>query len=593
MMTTVNATMDKSLVEIFQLENIKYIISVDDCFAASYADDLRQELIVDLSMSPDKVIAFLDKLGKDVSDINQIIELDGNAQGEIQALINSLSDIEVQKYVGFDPQSKSYLNLKSDKEEILHFLDALKEEGVIEGYKTFPSTHEAEKIGAEMGEITSGSILWLIDRNFENVGESSEAGLEFAKNRISISDDKNFFFFLTKFGGDLDSENEIEKEFDDLLVQMSYETPSLVYYVAKEKLLSRKYDKVAQNLANGFNRKLYFQIIEEYCECLHLSCNNSVPRLHDIRKAALSYIFSQKVETNGESYFDFFARLVQIFHNDEYSKFIANKRLKISQQMDHFRKLINIIRIGGSDKEFSEDLSAIRERELYDTHINEKHCEISTGDIFKIWGNYYILVTQSCDTFLRSDGVRKLKSCATLLKIIDNNSEDYKYKLSCFKDKDYVMNNPSVVYRDYIFMPFEILDLCVANDSGIACIKLQDLTSVSDLDIGFTPNYKKRYDKIKEVLHSVHSNMQTVQTYLYANCSVDELEEVRGAFNNLSLMEKAFKKYEINNNMMVYDVQRIYRLNELDTISMLNGYGVALSRVGKPFDFMGSSSPKD
>lgn len=592
MMTAVKTTMDKALTDIFRLENIKYVISVDDCFATSYADKLRQGLIVDFSMSPDKVMEFLRRLGKDIDDISQIIEFGGDVQGEIQELINSLSDIEVQKYVDFNPHSKSDLNMKSDKEEILYFLEALKEDGIVEGYRTFQSTHEAEKFDPETEAITNGSILWLIDRNFENVGESSEAGLEFAKNRISKSDDKNFFFFLTKIGRDLDSEKEVDKEFDDLLVQMSYETPSLVYYVAKEKLLTRKYDRVAQNLANGFNRKLYFKIIEQYCECLRCSCDNSMPKLHEIRRAALSYIFFKKIEANGESYFDFFARLVQIFHNDEYSKSIINQRLQISLQIKHFGELVKIIQSGGSVKEFSEDLIAIREKELYDTQINKKHCEISSGDIFKIGDDYYILATQSCDTFLRIEGERRLKSCATLLKIVDNNNEDFRYELSCFKDEDVDMNKPSIIYRDYVFMPFEILDLCVANDSGIACIKLQDLMSDSNLDIGFTPNYKKRYDKIKEELCFLHNNMQIIQAFFYTDCPVCGIEEVRNAYENLNSIETALKKYRINDDIIVYDVRRISRLNELDTISMLNGYSVALSRVGKPFDFMEDDSPK-
>lgn len=592
MMTAVNTTIDKALIDIFHLENIKYVISVDDCFASSYADKLRQELIVDFSMSHDKVMEFLRQLGKDIDDISQIIEFGGDAQSEIQKIINSLSDIDVQKYADFDPESKSNLNMKSDKEEILYFLEALKDGGVVEGYSTFQSTHEAEKFYSESIEITGGSILWLIDRNFENVGESSEAGLEFAKNRISKSDDRNFFFFLTKIGSDSDGEKEIDKEFDNLLVQMSYETPSLVYYIAKDKLLARKYDKVAQSLANGFNRKLYFKIIEQYCECLHCSCENSIPRLHEIRRAALSYIFFKKVESKGESYFDFFARLVQIFHNDEYSKTIANKRLQISMQIKHFVELVKIIQSGGSVKEFAEDLIAIREKELFDTQINKKHCEISSGDIFKIGDDYYILATQSCDTFLRTEGERRLKSCATLLKIVDNNNEDFRYELSCFKDEKVDMNKPSIIYRDYIFMPFEILDLCVASECGIACIKLQDLMSDSNLDIGFTTNYKKRYDKIKEVLCFVHTNMQIIQSFFYTDCPEYQIGEVKNAYENLSLIETALKKYRINDEMMIYDVRRISRLNELETISMLNGYSVALSRVGKPFDIMEDDSTK-
>lgn len=67
---------------------------------------------------------------------------------------------------------------------------------------------------------------------------------------------------------------------------------------------------------------------------------------------------------------------------------------------------------------------------------------------------------------------------------------------------------------------------------------------------------------------------------------------MRNAYENLSLIETALKNYRTDDEMMIYDVRRISRLNELETISMLNGYSVALSRVGKPFDYMEDDSTK-
>lgn len=395
----------------------------------------------------------------------------------------------------------------------------------------------------------------------------------------------DFLFLLTNLERDADSEIETEKELDCILDEMGYDKPSLVYYVSKEKLLAGKYDKVAQNLAYGFIRKLYFQIINEYCNCLLECCNNSVTRLHEIKREVLSYIFSHEVETNGESCFDFFARLVQIYHNDEYNKSIIERRLRISKLIYHFRELNELnkkINISKSDKEWPNIL-AIRETELYDKHINKKHCEISTGDIFKIKNDYYILATQSCDTFLRKNGTRKLTNCATLHKIVNNCSEKYKCTLSYFKDDDVIMENPSVIYRDSIFIPFEILDLCAADDRGCASISLTNLNSNCDLDETFTSNYKNRYNQIKQKLRSVYENMSIVQNHI--NNSENDIEKVRLAYEMLIQIDAFLKDYTVRNEIMLYDVRRVSRLNELYTISMLNNYVSTLSRVGEPSDF--------
>ena len=48
---------------LFKTENIKYIISVDDCFAAPEEEQLRNELLVDSMHSFDNVASFFKKHG--------------------------------------------------------------------------------------------------------------------------------------------------------------------------------------------------------------------------------------------------------------------------------------------------------------------------------------------------------------------------------------------------------------------------------------------------------------------------------------------------------------------------------------------------
>ena len=45
------------------------------------------------------------------------------------------------------------------------------------------------------------------------------------------------------------------------------------------------------------------------------------------------------------------------------------------------------------------------------------------------------------------------------------------------------------------------------------------------------------------------------------------------------------KKFDNAEIAIAYPVQRIARLNELITIDIVKEYGIALSRIGHPFDF--------
>ena len=124
----------------------------------------------------------------------------------------------------------------------------------------------------------------------------------------------------------------------------------------------------------------------------------------------MNSLFTNKVQKNGESYTDFAARFVQIFHYDGYNKAIAQKYNEITSKAKYYESLCSVVSDNfGNNKELTDIIKEYREIELYNRHINAQHCEIATGDIFEIDGLVYLLVSQSCDTYLRQNGERKLK----------------------------------------------------------------------------------------------------------------------------------------------------------------------------------------
>ena len=569
------------------MENIKYVVSVDDCFAMPNEDTLRTELLIDLTASFDTVKPLLINIGKkeQVEEIQELIDLEMDVSSAISDLVDSLQKEKIEECLNaLHPDSDK---LSDEQKGILTFLEKIKSEGIIEKFITISSTHEAELLDTVAENMTDGAILWLIDKSFSNAKESSEAGVELAKNLVKKTDNSdNYIFMLTTINSNSEDEAEIAKEFDNVLAENNPEISSFIYYINKNQLTTGKDDRVARSLAFGFKRKKCYELMSIYSRCLNTSCSETIDKLHKINQKTLNHLFSEKVDANGESHFDFFTRLVKIFFEEEYSFLLSKERTQISSVIDHYRRLSSSIKNNiGDYSAIEKELSVVRKKELYDMFVNPKHCEISTGDIFKVKNDYYILVTQACDTYLRIKGERKLDK-AILLKIEENPSTPYKYELSCFCDAEEKFRKPAVMFQGNEVIPFEILDLCVVNDNGESNIDTTTFENDDALDFCFTQNYKERYKIIKAKFAETYKNKNIFDAFLNNDGEYKNIEDVKKAYTYLFGTDSAIINYEIDSNKLIYPIQRISRLNELTTIDLLKEYGNVLSRIGQPFDFM-------
>lgn len=574
------------LKKLFMLENIRYIISVDDCFA-NHDEELRERLLVETLSAFENFKPFFIKVGKEkqVNDIQDLIDLKADARSSIQSLIESLQKSEMEECLqAISPGSKV---LSEEKKSILGFLETLKAEGTIKNFYTIASTHAAVDFDISAHGMTDGAILWLIDKSFSKVSESDVAGIELAKSIIKQEQaTDNFVFMLTSIDNTSDSEEDIEIAFDKVLAEDDIQTTSFIYYISKNLVITKKYDRIAKSLSYGFKRKQCYKLINDYIECLQTSCNAAIKKLLKIDQKTLNYVFTEKVQENGESYFDFFNRLVQIFHEDEYGNLLTSKRKDISTKLSHYQNLCNDIpQKEGNFNDVHKSLAVVRKKELFDIYVNKKHSEVSTGDIFKINSDYYILVTQSCDTYLRKDGKRKLNN-AILLKILDSPDAFYKYELSCFYDLENSFKKAFVIFQDNCIIPFEILDLCVANEDGRACIDTTCFEGESSLDNCFTSNYKLCYEKLTKLFSDVYEKKILLDKFLDNLDAGGEIDKIKEAYKYMLNTDSFIKDFKIEGTSMLYPIQRISRLNELNTVALLNEYGYVLSRVGHPFDFM-------
>ena len=122
---------------LFKTENIKYIISVDDCFAEPEEEQLRNELLIDSILSFDKVASFFKKHGKEeqVIDIQEMLKIttDANASALIQSLIDSIKIEEVVECLKFLHPNRN--SVSEEQQSIMSFLTKLQADGIIEKYR--------------------------------------------------------------------------------------------------------------------------------------------------------------------------------------------------------------------------------------------------------------------------------------------------------------------------------------------------------------------------------------------------------------------------------------------------------------------------
>ena len=565
------------------MHNIKYIISVDDCFFAPKRENMEAVVYAEMCSSLDPFGKILTLCNQDeaVAEINEMMSMEQDPSARIYQLLNDLSVEELSKCYEICEQSGE--TYAEERNEIIAFLEGLKGEGLITKYLTFSSTSEANSFDAQKEGMTDSAILWLLDRNFNRVGESEEAGLQFAENILNRKTDyQNYIYILSDIGSsDEHNEDEIEEEFDKFLTtHCALNKNSFIYYISKKRLLSKKKERIAKSLAQGFKRKACFELFQLFHSCLSEGVSSASTKVLGIRQKILNYLFANKVSVRGESYTEEAARLVQIFQQDEYNRAIARNHRLIAEKARYYEILCSEIKETiGDEKEVESILKEYRGVELYNNYVNEQHSEIATGDIFEIESKYYILVSQACDTYLRSDGHRKLEF-ASLLEIQDNKQPKFSYPLSCFLE----MQKPTVIYHKLKIIPFDILDLCVFNDSGKASIALKKVEAFGKEIEAYTINYRNRFAEALKTVGDIQASKDVLNCFLSDKTDV-AAEDAKAAYEHLESLDPNMKKYDNVEDTISFPVRRITRLNELTTIDIVKEYGITLSRIGQPFDF--------
>ena len=151
------------------------------------------------------------------------------------------------------------------------------------------------------------------------------------------------------------------------------------------------------------------------------------------------------------------------------------------------------------------------------------------------------------------------------------------------------MKKPVVLYHSLETIPFEVLDLCVFNTNGQSSIVLNDLaTFEKDLE-SYTQNYRLRFREVLEFVKTIQFNKKRLESFFAGEAGISA-EDAKIAYNYLEDLDPNIKNFDTVEIAISFPVRRVARLRELIAIDIVKEYGIALSRIGHPFDFTGDDT---
>ena len=116
---------------LFSMHNIKYIISVDDCFFARKREDIEATIYSEMCTSLEPFRAILSSCNQTeiVDAIDEMMTVGADSTTLIQTLLDNLEEVDLLKC--FDICEKNRATYAEERDIILAFLEGLKSEGQI------------------------------------------------------------------------------------------------------------------------------------------------------------------------------------------------------------------------------------------------------------------------------------------------------------------------------------------------------------------------------------------------------------------------------------------------------------------------------
>lgn len=585
----------EKILELFKISQIKYIVSVDDCYKNLQSTVIDSELIEDILEDPDKCI--------EKFTINNLsIELKKNRNIPVEILKKKITNIiaemnPAEKQELVDIYSDNFL-LKTEKQLLLNFFNELKNENCINDFMKFENIDDAKSffdndIMNKWEPDEENKVLWLIDRDLGEVGKENE-GFKLLEYFCDKARNWNIAILATN---KLDNIND-EENFDSYLNHFNFEVEdkNSIWRIDKNKIDISKQEEFAEEISYGLKRNATYKITNYLANTYVKGVTNASDKIKRLEQSTINNVIFEFSNSDGISSVETLFRILLVISKEKIYKEISDQHEQISKLIWKYEKLCENKKL--SEIQNLKQVNRIRRSEKYNFLISKTLSPISYGDIFEIKGEQYILISQPCDISIRENGQRKnnnVVKSGLLVKISDSKPDYMDYEeLNYYNlEKKYFVH-----FKETIFVELDILDLCSINEDGNACVSLDILKEKKVKEQNYFKGHRERLNKVIEKINILYEQKKAMvyrfnllEKLVSTNIKEknDEIMELiktcqksaTESFNN----DLSLHNFCIHENEISYEVQRVCRLDELYTINLSTKYYNVNSRLGLPGDF--------
>ncbi|MCB0745370.1 MAG: hypothetical protein KDC67_15790, partial [Ignavibacteriae bacterium] len=367
-----------------------------------------------------------------------------------------------------------------------------------------------ESFDISLNDFTNESKkLFILDIE-DKISKDNAAGIKFLKE-ILQSAHLNWTAIL--FSHSIDEDNEEtkrkaiyqdfknEKLIDFKLSNFAVMSKARLISVDNETLLK---SIIQEKLTSVFSRTTMLKMAEQLKEEIYKKSEEVLETLAQENIYACEQAVFESTFKEGSSEIALLHRLFNLSHSDAVEEVLRKSGNNIVSDLSILRR-IGSKQIAISDKKDFSYFNKLKEKEYKISRelINKTHSPLIGGDCFKIKNTEYILLTQACDTWVRSNGKRKNAVGYLIPFKLKNGNKDIsinpKYKENHFLVLERLASDFSYwVFRfnDFKAVNLNVLDLAVFEQDG----KIECDFNEKCPDMIFLEGWKKRFQILKSKL---------------------------------------------------------------------------------------------
>lgn len=582
----------QAIIDLFQQNHIKYIVSVDDCYQEEVTEEMKVELASDIALE----FELYEKVLKEFCEQSvlqgiQRLHSDEMKEARFKTLILELENSQIRKLLEvYGDQSNV------EREHLTAFLNKLVKIGAVDSYETFGDIETAEKflkeeIQNKWGPSEQEKVLWLIDREF-GVDHRRNEGFKLLEHFCSKDNNWNIGILATRKTDDITGHSQFDEFLEKNSVSLR-ENKNSVWFISKELIDEKQDRKFAKSILHGLRRNQTYKITNYLVQELRGGIEVAAKEFTNIKQPTINNIILNFSTKEGTSIIETLLRILLAITKYDLNKKIGESYEDISKMIYEYEKLSNDIK--GEKIENLSEVYELRRKEKYNDHVNGHYHPIGFGDIFKINNEAYVLVSQPCDITIRGDNGQRNLQKATLLKLTEEKPTHEAYAILNYyeRTKEYY-----VLFRDVLMLDFNILDLCSLNDDGKSKVSIEYMENGFKGLHKFSTGQRKRLEEVRSNINEIYTQKKNVEKSMYelelaiTSENISKKDQILSIIADYKKTEKEFWKesnstnnFIIEEGHLVYDVRRVSRLDELTTTSIMMEYSIYNSRLGLPGDF--------